>query len=199
MDATQEFIAGEEGDQQEGDASEEDGDSTTDKAVDVTESFLGVSSAHRAWSRKLGTDPYSSNEVLRAAIREVAWAESLGSFGMGFAGIPAIPGADIIGEVNDVYIKVAKIKGDEIPWHNHAEEDELFYIISGSLLFEVEGEEAFTMEAGDLYIVKRGDNHRVSSEEECSILLVENKSTAHLGDTESEITRSLEEQLDGYV
>ena len=102
----------------------------------------------------------------------------------------------IIGEVNDVYVKVAKIKGEAIPWHNHAGEDELFYILSGSLLFEVEGEDPFTMESGDLYIVQRGVNHRVSSTEECSILLVENKSTAHLGDTESEITRSVEEQLE---
>ena len=40
--------------------------------------------------------------MLRAAIKEVAWAERLGNFGMGFAAIPQIPGADIIGEVNDV-------------------------------------------------------------------------------------------------
>ena len=104
----------------------------------------------------------------------------------------------VIGEVNDVYVKVAKIKGEEIPWHNHAGEDELFYIIEGSLLFEVEGEKPFTMETGDLYIVKRGVNHRVSSTEECSILLVENKSTAHLGNTESEITKSVEEQLKDF-
>jgi mannose-6-phosphate isomerase-like protein (cupin superfamily) len=104
----------------------------------------------------------------------------------------------VIGEVNDVYVKVAKIKGEDIPWHNHAGEDELFYIIDGSLLFEIEGEESFTMERGDLFVVKRGVNHRVSSTEECSILLIENKGTAHLGDTESEITKSVEEQLEEY-
>lgn len=101
VDATQEFVTGgdEEGD--EGVASNEEEESTTDKAVGLTESFMGVSSAQRAWSQKLGTDPYSSNDVLQAAIKEVAWAESLGSFGMGFAGIPEIPGADIIGDVNE--------------------------------------------------------------------------------------------------
>ncbi len=101
----------------------------------------------------------------------------------------------VIGEVNDVYVKVAKIKGDEIPWHQHAGEDELFYIIDGKLLFEVEGQEAFTLEPGELFIVPRGVTHRVSSAEECCILLVENKTTAHLGNTESEITKSIEEQL----
>ena len=79
----------------------EDEESTTDKAVGLTESAFGVSRAERAWAQKLGTDPYSSNETLRAAVKEVAWAESLGRFGMGFAGMPEIPGADIIGEVNE--------------------------------------------------------------------------------------------------
>lgn len=104
----------------------------------------------------------------------------------------------VIGEVNDVYVKVAKIKGDEIPWHHHAGEDELFYVLDGRLLFEVEGEEPFEMAAGELFIVRRGVNHRVSSTEECRILLVENKTTSHLGDVESEITRSIGEQLEGY-
>jgi mannose-6-phosphate isomerase-like protein (cupin superfamily) len=104
----------------------------------------------------------------------------------------------VIGEVNNVYVKVAKIKGDAIPWHNHAHEDELFLILDGSLLFEIEGEEPFMMETGDLYIVRRGVNHRVSSTEECSILLIENKTTAHLGDTESDIAKSVEEQLKEY-
>ena len=104
----------------------------------------------------------------------------------------------VIGEVNDVYVKVAKIKGDEIPWHNHPDEDELFYVIEGSLRFEIAGQEPFTMRAGDLYVVRRGVDHRVSSTGECSILLVENKSTAHLGDSESEIARSVAEQLAGY-
>lgn len=104
----------------------------------------------------------------------------------------------VIGEVNDVYVKVARIKGEEIPWHNHGGEDELFYVLDGRLLFEVEGEEPFTMEAGDLYVVRRGVNHRVSSTAECKILLVENKTTAHLGDTQSEIAKSIDQQLEGY-
>ena len=104
----------------------------------------------------------------------------------------------VIGEVNDVYVKLAKIKGEDVPWHNHPGEDELFYVVEGSLLFEVEGEEPFTLAEGDLYIVPRGVDHRVSSVDECTILLVENKSTAHLGDMESDLAKSIEEQLSEY-
>ena len=102
VDATREFVAGD--DAEAGDEnSEEDGEDADDSnvAVDLTESYLGVDKAQRNWSRKLGTDPYSSNEVLQAAIKEFAWAERLGKFGMGFAGVPKIPGADIISDVNE--------------------------------------------------------------------------------------------------
>ena len=104
----------------------------------------------------------------------------------------------VIGEVNHVYSNLAKIKGEDVPWHNHPGEDELFYVVEGSLLFEVEGEEPFTLAEGDLYIVPRGVDHRVSSVDECTILLVENKSTAHLGDMESDLAKSIEEQLSEY-
>jgi len=101
----------------------------------------------------------------------------------------------IIGEVNDVYVKVAIIKGDKIPWHNHKNEDELFYIIEGSLLFEIEGKGNFVMDKGDVFIVKKGIEHRVSSKDECKIMLIENKTTAHTGTIQSEITKSIDQQL----
>ena len=105
----------------------------------------------------------------------------------------------VIAEVNDIYVKLAVIKGNQVPWHNHKDEDELFCVISGSLLFEEEtsssGKESFTMNEGDVYVVKRGIDHRVSSEKECKILLIENKTTAHTGDIKSDITKSIDQQL----
>ena len=101
----------------------------------------------------------------------------------------------VIGEVNDSYVKIAKIKGDQLPWHNHKNEDELFLIIEGNLLMEVEGLEPFEMATGDLYIVKKGIQHRVSSTEECKIMLIENKTTAHTGDVKSAITKNITDQL----
>jgi hypothetical protein len=94
VDSTKDAIA----DDDDSGPGDEDDDSNV--AVDLTESFFGVSSSERAWAEKLGTDPYSSNEVLRAAINDVAWAERLGRFGVGFAGIPEIPGVDIVGDVS---------------------------------------------------------------------------------------------------
>ncbi|WP_108868630.1 cupin domain-containing protein [Aquimarina aquimarini] len=100
----------------------------------------------------------------------------------------------IVAEVNDQYVKIAKIKGEEIPWHSHENEDELFYILEGSLLMEIENEAPITMTNGDMYVVPKGINHRVSSVNECSIMLIETKTTKHTGEIESAITKSIEEQ-----
>jgi quercetin dioxygenase-like cupin family protein len=100
----------------------------------------------------------------------------------------------ILGEVNDVFIKLVKIKGDKVPWHNHKNDDELFHVLSGSLLFEVENQESFTMNSGDIFIVKRGLNHRISSKEECHIMLIENKTVLHTGEIVNEITKSIKKQ-----
>jgi hypothetical protein len=96
VESTKEAVASDDDSDAEGDEKEDD----SNVAVDLTESYFGVSGAERAWAQKLGTDPYSSNEILRTAIKEVAWAERLGKFGVAFAGLPEIPGADIIGGVN---------------------------------------------------------------------------------------------------
>ncbi len=101
----------------------------------------------------------------------------------------------IIGEVNDQYIKVVKIKGQEVPWHNHENEDELFYIIDGQLLMAMENQLEFTMKKGDLYVVKKGTNHRVSSKADCLIMLIEPKTTEHTGKVKSAISKSIEEQI----
>jgi len=100
----------------------------------------------------------------------------------------------IIGEVNDVFIKIAKVKGHDVPWHIHDNEDEMFYVVNGSLVMQLKNEDGFTLNEGDFYIVKRGVEHRVYSEQECRLMLVENKETKHTGDVHSSITRSIEEQ-----
>ncbi len=100
----------------------------------------------------------------------------------------------IVAEVNDQYVKIAKINGQEVPWHNHENEDELFYIIEGELLMEIENETSVTMKKGDMFVVPKGINHRVSSIDECSIMLIETKTTKHTGEVKSSITKSIQEQ-----
>lgn len=112
-----------------------------------------------------------------------------------FKEVTAFFSPKIIAEVNDTYVKIARIKGDDLPWHAHKHEDELFYVLEGTLLVEIKGQASFEMKNGDVYVIKKGIEHRVSAEDECKIMLIENKSTAHTGEVQSKITRSIEEQM----
>lgn len=99
----------------------------------------------------------------------------------------------VIAEVDDAYIKVARVHGT-FGWHAHAEEDELFLVLKGELRIEMESGSVMLGE-GELYVVPKGVRHNPVAEEECHVLLVERKSTLHSGDTVTDRTRSIAEQL----
>ncbi len=46
--------------------------------------------------------------------------------------LPELWSPRVLGRVNDQYIKVARIHG-EFPWHAHADEDEMFLVLRGTL------------------------------------------------------------------
>jgi hypothetical protein len=58
--------------------------------------YFGVSAAERRWYAKLGVDPYTTNEPLRAAVKKVAKVDATASFGLRFAGLPAIAGMGVV-------------------------------------------------------------------------------------------------------
>ncbi len=99
----------------------------------------------------------------------------------------------VIASVDDAYVKVAKVQGT-FGWHAHENEDELFFVLRGRLRIEME-DGAVELSEGELFVVPKGVRHNPVAEEECQILLLEKKSTQHTGDTVTDKTRSLEEQL----
>ncbi len=86
----------------------------------------------------------------------------------------------IVGELNDSYVKLAKFKG-EFLWHHHANEDELFLVVRGSLVIKFRGHEV-RLEPGEFVIVPRGVEHLPVAEEEVEVLLLEPTSTLNTGD-----------------
>ena len=99
----------------------------------------------------------------------------------------------VIAEVDDAYIKVAKVQG-RLGWHAHAGEDELFMVLRGQLRIELE-DGAVNLTAGELFVVPKGVRHNPVAEQECWLMLMERKSTLHTGALRSPLTRSLAEQL----
>lgn len=99
----------------------------------------------------------------------------------------------IIGELNDQFIKLAKLKGDFV-WHSHENEDELFYIVKGQLTLKFREEKEITLNKGEMYVVPAGVEHFPVAEEECWVMLIEPKSTEHTGSLKAEGTIEIEDQ-----
>ena len=92
----------------------------------------------------------------------------------------------IVGELNDAYVKLVKVKG-EFVWHHHEAEDELFLVVKGRLLIRLRDRDLH-LSAGELVIIPRGVEHRPVAEEEAHILLLEPKSTLNTGNIKNERT-----------
>ena len=86
----------------------------------------------------------------------------------------------IVADLNDSYVKVAKLKGEWM-WHRHEQEDERFLVVKGRLLLKLRDQDVW-LEPGELFVVPRGVEHLPIADEDTHVVLVEPKSTAHTGD-----------------
>ena len=102
----------------------------------------------------------------------------------------------VVGQVNNQYIKVAKIQG-EFPWHSHEHEDEMFFVLRGLLRIgrsDADGGPVSLL-PGEFFVVPRGTRHNTSAEEETWIALIETVTTLHTGSEQTPLTRSIADQL----
>jgi quercetin dioxygenase-like cupin family protein len=110
--------------------------------------------------------------------------------------LPELWSPRVVGQVNDQYIKVARVHG-EFPWHAHTHEDEMFFVLRGALTIGRSAADGgpVTLQAGQFFVVPRGIRHNTSAAEETWIALIETVSTEHTGGEPTPLTRSIEDQL----
>jgi len=99
----------------------------------------------------------------------------------------------IIGELNDSYVKAVKLKG-EFVWHHHDNEDELFLVVAGKFRMCYRDREVVVGQ-GEFVVVPRGVEHKPVADEECSVVLLEPKSTLNTGNVRGERTRESLERI----
>ena len=99
----------------------------------------------------------------------------------------------VIDELDDNFIKVAKVQGS-LAWHKHEGEDEMFFVLEGRLRLEFE-DGVVELGPGQMHVVPKGKLHNPVAEQECLLMLIERKSTLHTGDLVMDKTRSIQEQL----
>jgi mannose-6-phosphate isomerase-like protein (cupin superfamily) len=115
----------------------------------------------------------------------------------------------IIGELNDSHVKVVKLKGDFI-WHHHDNEDELFFVVKGTLRMwvrdaqnqsekngsensEQTSDREIVLRPGEFIIIPRGTEHLPKADPddnngECHMILLEPKTTLNTGNITNERT-----------
>lgn len=101
----------------------------------------------------------------------------------------------IVGELNGQHVKLARLEGDKVPWHIHDNEDELFFVIDGTLDV-LERNSSVTLHAGEFCIVQSGIEHRVVPHGHVKLLLFEPAGIAHTGSVRNEITKDKYDWLD---
>ena len=85
--------------------------------------------------------------------------------------------------VNDAVVRLGIVRG-EYHWHHHDAEDELFFVVSGRLLVDLEGR-TVTLDPGQGFVVPRGVEHRTRAPERTVMLMVEPAGVVPTGDEPS--------------
>ncbi len=86
----------------------------------------------------------------------------------------------VLADLNGQQVKVAKLLG-RFEWHSHAAEDELFWVLSGSLEMHFR-DGMVTLEAGQMLVVPRGVEHMPVAHEEVQVVLFEPAGAVNTGE-----------------
>ena len=92
----------------------------------------------------------------------------------------------VAGELNGQQVKLVKFKG-EFVWHAHDDTDEAFIVLAGSMKIEFRDGEV-NLSEGEMYIVKKGVEHRPVAGEDCQLLLIEPRGVVNTGNAGGEMT-----------
>jgi len=92
----------------------------------------------------------------------------------------------IIAQMNNYHFKLVKIQG-EFVWHNHAETDEVFIVLDGTMEIQFRDGKV-TLKAGEMFVVPKGIEHRPYAANECRLMLVEPVGVINTGDAGGELT-----------
>jgi mannose-6-phosphate isomerase-like protein (cupin superfamily) len=101
----------------------------------------------------------------------------------------------IVGELNGQHVKLARLEGDKVPWHTHDDEDELFFVVEGTLDIEDRNGKV-TLQAGEFCIIPRGEEHKVVPRGHVKLMLFEPAGIAHTGHVQADITQDECQRLD---
>ncbi len=85
-------------------------------------------------------------------------------------------------KVNESVARIGVFHG-EFHWHKHDHEDELFFVLDGLLLLDIEGKPTVELRPREGMVVPRGVVHRTRAPERTVVLMVEPATVVPTGDS----------------
>ncbi|MBI4363381.1 MAG: cupin domain-containing protein [Candidatus Doudnabacteria bacterium] len=77
-----------------------------------------------------------------------------------------------VARVNDQIVRLALMEG-EYHWHEHKNEDELFYVVKGTLTIQIKDSANIKLTAGQIAVVPKGIQHCPKAEKGTYVLMFE--------------------------
>ncbi|MBA63781.1 MAG: mannose-6-phosphate isomerase [Planctomycetaceae bacterium] len=99
----------------------------------------------------------------------------------------------VIAELNGQHVKVVKLLG-EFDWHFHEHEDELFWVIRGTLVLHFR-DKSVELKSGQMCVIPKTVEHKPVAKEECEVILFEPAGTLNTGNLDNERTVSKPEEI----
>ncbi|MBB4935506.1 mannose-6-phosphate isomerase-like protein (cupin superfamily) [Lipingzhangella halophila] len=119
--------------------------------------------------------------------RPISLSQALASF-------DAVWSPHVVARVNDYDVRVAKVEGEHV-WHAHADTDEFFLVLDGTLeisLREPAGERTVRLPRDSVFTVPRGTEHKPSAPTGATILMFEPTGTLSVGDRQENVPDHLD-------
>ncbi len=86
-----------------------------------------------------------------------------------------------IAKVNDQIVRLALMEG-EYHWHEHSNEDELFYVVQGNLTIQIKDSPDIILASGQIAVVPRGVQHCPKATKGTYVLMFEPAKLESKGD-----------------
>lgn len=104
----------------------------------------------------------------------------------------------VVARLNDYEIKLVRLAG-EFVWHTHADTDELFLVLDGTLVIQLREADGgdVTVRPGQLFVVPRGVEHCPRTDGEVRAMLLEPAGVVNTGDAGGALTSTFDDTLAG--
>jgi mannose-6-phosphate isomerase-like protein (cupin superfamily) len=86
----------------------------------------------------------------------------------------------VIAEMNEYQFKIVRLEGDFV-WHSHPDTDEAFIVLDGALRIDFR-DGAVSLGTGEMFVVRRGVEHKPYAEHEVKLMLIEPRGVPNTGD-----------------